>query len=69
MPKFTEVKRWIREAASEIGFYLPEMQAKALAGAWMTAYDDDPALRYSVLTYADSTGEQAVKTWFKEKAA
>ena len=69
MPNFIEVKKWIREAAKEIGAYVPECQAKFYAGEFLTSMDPDTFLRTSSLTYSDPTGEKACKEWFKAVAA
>lgn len=68
MLTFKNVKQWIREEARSVGAQLSGKEAQAMAGAYMTEMDSDPALRYSSLTYADNTGEQAVKAWFKRVA-
>lgn len=65
MLTFKNVKQWIREEARAVGAQLNGKEAQAMAGAYLTELDADPTLRYSVLTYADSTGEAAVKAWFK----
>ena len=69
MPSFVDVKRWILEAAREMGANVSTRRAKSLAGDYLTALEDDPLLRYSVLTYDDPTGEQAVRRWFESVAA
>lgn len=69
MPTFIEVKRWILEAAQEMGAEMSVRKAKGLAGDYLTAMDADPTLRYSVLTYSDPTGEAAVRRWFQAVAA
>ena len=55
MPTFVDVKRWILEAAREMGANVSTRRAKSLAGDYLTALEDDPLLRYSVLTYDDPT--------------
>lgn len=69
MPTFIQVKRWILEAAEEMGAEMSTRKAKGLAGDYLTAMDADPMLRYSVLTYSDTTGEAAVRNWFQTVAA
>lgn len=65
MPTFKDAKRWIREAARELGAQLNGREAQALAGAYLTTLDTDPQLRQSSITYGDPTGERAVKAWFR----
>ncbi|GAA1110701.1 hypothetical protein [Nesterenkonia jeotgali] len=65
MPTFKEAKSWIREAARELGAQVNGREAQALAGAYLTTLDTDPQLRQSALSYADPTGERAVKAWFR----
>lgn len=69
MPSFVDVKRWILEAAREMGANVSTRRAKSLAGDYLTGLERDPGLRYSVLTYNDPTGEQAVRRWFQSVAA
>lgn len=69
MPNFVLVKQWIKAEAKNLGGYISERQAKALAGSYMTNFEDDPALRSSSLTYRDSTGEEACRAWFRNKIA
>lgn len=69
MPTFIEVKKWIIEAAREMGAEMSTRRAKGLAGDYLAAIDADPTLRYSVLTYADPTGEAAVRRWFMTATA
>ena len=52
-----------------MGANVSTRRAKGLAGDYLTALERDPGLRYSVLTYNDPTGEQAVRRWFQSVAA
>ena len=59
-PGFVQVKKWILEAAAELGADISVRHAKSLAGDWLAASTHDD---YSRLTYADPVGEGVARRW------
>ena len=65
MPTFTQVKKWIQEAAAQLGAEISNRKAKHYAGEWLII--QDAMLSYDSLTYKDETGEEACKRWFMDQ--
>ena len=59
-PSFVTVKKWIKEAAVELGSRMSERQAKSLAGDFLNAGSDDD---YKRIVYSDPVGEGVAKRW------